>query len=508
MPHFDSKSHDRRRLGLLGRWFVVNGTVAGLLALAWLVLRSGSRPSRLAYPCQRAALTTATLALAAPLIGAVDALRRALLGRYRSAAAVAAAVAGISAALAGWGWWQDLAAADRALIPPPADYRATVFHVSDCPEDPAGDHFPGLDALLAHMGGQGLKLYRSSATSMLSGPDGLIAADDVVVVKINYQWPERGGTNTDLLRGLIRRLVDHPDGFSGEVVVAENAQFASTSGFDRDANNAQDTTLSPADVVAGFVSAGHAVSLFDWTTVRATGVAEYSAGDLDDGYVVGPWQSELNGCRSHPKFRTARGTYVSLREGVFDSATGVADRDRLKIINLPVLKSHAAVYGATACTKNYMGVVTGALATNSHAAIASGLLGAVMADIRPPDLNILDAIWVLADPWAGPSATYAQSTRIDALLASTDPIAADRWAVAAILEPAFAAGDHEPSWSSEDPASAFRTYLDRSMSELNSAGIDATNDLDRIRVVSRSGAAEVLFADGFETADTAAWSPR
>ena len=42
---------------------------------------------------------------------------------------------------------------------------------------------------------------------------GLIAKDDVVIIKVNSQWDERGGTNTDLVKALIQAIVDHPDGF-------------------------------------------------------------------------------------------------------------------------------------------------------------------------------------------------------------------------------------------------------------------------------------------------------
>ena len=146
-----------------------------------------------------------------------------------------------------------------AHLAAPPDYRAQVFQVTDCPQDPVGDRFPGLDHLLTLMGSQGQKLYRSVSSSGLAGPTGIIASDDVVVIKINYQWGERGGTNTDLLRGLIRAIVDHPDTFTGEVVVCENAQFNSVSNFDRTDNNAQDTSLSPHDVVVGLQNQGYTV---------------------------------------------------------------------------------------------------------------------------------------------------------------------------------------------------------------------------------------------------------
>ena len=165
-----------------------------------------------------------------------------------------------------------------AVLAPPGDYRAQIYHMVHCPEDPVGDRFPGLDDLVSHMGQQGLKFYKSPTVSMESGPDGIIAADDVVVIKINYQWDQRGGTNTDVLRGLIRRVVDHPDTFTGEVAVCENAQFASTSNFDRPLNNAEDHSLSPHDVVMHFQALGYPVCHFDWTVVFSVTAFH------DDGY--------------------------------------------------------------------------------------------------------------------------------------------------------------------------------------------------------------------------------
>ena len=42
----------------------------------------------------------------------------------------------------------------------------------------------GMDTLLHVMGMKGLKFYRSSMPSELSGPSGLISADDVVLLKV------------------------------------------------------------------------------------------------------------------------------------------------------------------------------------------------------------------------------------------------------------------------------------------------------------------------------------
>jgi hypothetical protein len=446
------------------------------------------------YPCQQAAFSTASLAFGAPVVGALVKVRR------RAAAALCTPL-GVAVAmitlLTTAGLWSGLTRADlssRAVLEPPGDYRAEVFHVSDCPQDPMGDRFVGIDNLFSLMGQRGLKFYRSNTVGLISGPEGIIASDDVVVVKINYQWGDRGGSNVDVLRGLIHRIVDHPDGFVGEVVVCENAQFVSID-FDRDNNNAQDHGMSPHDVVAYFQGLGHAVSHYNWTLRRTTLVDEYSDGDMTDGYVVYPHDSGISGCVSYPKFRTDYGTYISLRDGVWDSNSATYDRESLKYINLPVLKSHGAVYGVTACVKNYVGTASTALSTNTHNATRYGLLGALLAEIGPADLNILDCIWINGDPERGPSTSYVAATRRDMLVASTDPVAADMYAATKILIPTFLENGHPPPWTNPnpdpaDPDSDFRQYLDNSMSELLAAGYEVTNDLSQIDAFTWNGAGD------------------
>jgi len=481
-----------RGLRRITRWEVL---LSGAAALAWLLLRTGSKPSRITYPCQQAAFSAATLAFGATVVGAMLALRRTITRRPRQMVAALLALIGLAALAATW---------DTATVPGPQvkqseardrEYRASVFHVRNCPQDPVGDRFVGLDNLLALMGREGCKLYQSPRPSLLAGPGGIVAPEDVVIIKINYQWSERGGTNVDLLRGMIHRLLAHPDGFSGEIIVCENAQFAATNDFNRSENNAQDISLSPRDVVDAFRALGAPVSHFDWTGVRGVSVAEYSAGDMSNGYVVYPYDARWQGRLSYPKFQTTDGTYVSLRDGIWNAQSATYDRARLKLINLPVLKSHHAVYGLTGCVKHFMGVVTNSLSTNAHGGVGYGALGALMGEIGLPDLNILDCIWVSGSPYEGPSNTYENAVRRDELVASLDPVAADVWAGRNILIPAFVAGGFSPPWPApsadpDDPAGKFRQYLDASMNYLLTAGHDVTNDPARIDAWSATAQAD------------------
>lgn len=391
-------------------------------------------------------------------------------------------------------WGFDARPKERFKSPRHArgDYRAQVFHMTECPEDPAGDRFLGVDYLIALMGHEGVKFYLSETESLDSGPAGIIGADDVIVLKINYQWDQRGGTNVDLLSGVIRRIIDHPDTFRGEIIICENAQFALTDDFDRAQNNAQDIGHSPHDVVMHYQGLGYNISHFDWTDYRGVSVGEYSAGNMMNGYVVYGYNSQFGGRVSYPKFTGDSGTHVSLKYGIWDPDSATYDRSRLKYVNLPVLKSHHAVYGATVCVKNYMGTVTGSLSTNSHNAIADGILGAVLGEIQLADLNILDSIWVNGHPNGGPWTTYAEASRRNELVASVDPVAADIWAVKNILIPAFIANGHSPPWPTpsadpDNPNSAFREYLDNSMEWMLAAGFNVTNDFAQIDTYSWVG---------------------
>ncbi len=461
-------------------WILAIGLA--LVSLAWLLLRSARNPARLRYPCQRAALShVVALLLALPLAHRIA---------RRTGARRGLVTAGLGAALVGVLLLGDLAGPVEALSrrpgiapPPHADYTATLYLVEGA-GGPSGTHHLGVDELLACMGADGAAFYRSPSPAAESGPDGIVGAADLVLVKINAQWAQRGGTNTDVLKGVIARVLEHPDGFTGEVVVVENTQGVGM--LDWSEANAEDHGQSAADVVRGFAEAGHPVSSTLWDAVRAIPVAEYDQGDDRDGYVIGPLDPETHGSVSYPKFRTARGRRVSLARGIWNPATSTYDDAALTFLNIPVLKCHGAVYGVTGAVKNHMGSMTTALSTGAHSSVRYGMLGKFLAEVRRPDLNILDCIWVLARPPYGPSCTYAQATRLDVLMAAEDPVALDIWATKNLLVPAILANGYAtyPMQDPDNPASIFRTYLDASMNEMLLAGIDVTNDPARMRVVS------------------------
>lgn len=91
--------------------------------------------------------------------------------------------------------------------------RSDVYRVTDCPIPMGlGNRHEGLDALLSLMGDHGLNFYWTEEDTDIGGKDGLIGRSDVVLVKVNAQWKYRGCTNSDMIRGLVQRILEHPDG--------------------------------------------------------------------------------------------------------------------------------------------------------------------------------------------------------------------------------------------------------------------------------------------------------
>lgn len=458
--------------------------VLGLASLFWLTIRTGTKPSRMLYPCQRAAAANSWVMLSPFIIPFLSMLhrkagwfadRKRLLGL-----GLIVLVVGAGVAL----WWSQQGK---------SQFDKLTFSSKSATAEPASDIFVvngttgqdgGVSALISLMGSHGLLFYQSEVSGGAQGPGGLIARDDVVLIKVNCQWDERGGTNTDLLKELIQLIVNHPDGFAGEIVVADNGQSVNNGGsLDWPHSNAEDHSQSVQDVVDMF-SGSYRVSTSFWTPIRAERVDEYSSGDVNDGYVVSETADPETGIRSsYPKFKTAYGTYISFKEGTWDSAKKSYDHERLKVINVPVLKSHS-IYGVTACVKHYMGVVSQPL-TNAHSTVGRGGMGTEMVETRLPTLNMLDAIWVNANPGGGPATSYREADRVNVILASTDPVALDYWAAKRVLMQA-ATLKGAKNVASMDPdhqaSGSFGNWLKLSMQEMLEAGYQVTMNEDHMNV--------------------------
>ena len=118
-------------------------------------------------------------------------------------------------------------------------------------------------------------------------------------------------------------------------------------------------------------------------------------------------------------------------------------------------------------------------------------MGTLMAATRFPALNVLDAIWVNANPrgssGAGPSTPYEDSTSIGVIAASTDPVALDRWAAEHVLMEAAPSGVSKASMDpTSEAAGSFGRWLKLSMEELLKAGRWATTDEEHTNVYVES----------------------
>jgi hypothetical protein len=268
------------------------------------------------------------------------------------------------------------------------------------------------------------------------------------------------------------------------VVIADNGQgqYGSTGSggsLSYARNNAEDKAQSMQVVADSFPD--QKVSTYLWDTITNKKVGEYAVGDMADGYIVsGPPHAQTKIVVTYPKFQTKYGTYISFKLGVWDAVHQSYNSDRLKVLNVPVLKTHGG-YGVTASVKHYMGVVSDRLSRETggraHNSVGSGGMGTQMAQTRFPDLNIMDAIWINANPRGGPLTSYGQASHTGVIVASIDPVALDYWAAKNILMPAAREKGYD-DLESLDPDNtspgSFGDWLRLSLAEMQKAGHRAT----------------------------------
>jgi len=310
-----------------------------------------------------------------------------------------------------------------------------------------------------------------------------------VLLEINCQWAERGGTNTDLIKSVIQAIIEHPEGFTGEIIVADNgqAQYGSAGrggSLDWSNANSADRRQSVMSVVRYFKGRGYRVTGVLWDEFTSVKVSEYRNGDEKNGFVVENVVQSTGLEISYPKFKTEYGTFVSFKEGIWSASTGVYNSEKLKVINMPVLKSHM-IFQVTGAIKSYMGTVSDKLTRGrAHNSVGSGGMGTQMAGTRMPALNIMDMIWVT--PERGPNAPYTSAKQINKIAASIDPIAIDYWATKYVLMPEAAKlpGSRSSSMNPDGQSpGTFGHWLRLSMNELHKAGIKATMSESDIVVI-------------------------
>ena len=450
--------------------------IFGFFNFLWLLLRSGLKPSRLKYPCQQAALNNFlfSLKILAPSL-AISSSWASIQSISKKAGTIFLIGMFISTSISFMGTFLPREVNLELNYASQNSFGSSEIFVVN------GRNVAHIDNLIELMGENGLKFYQTGSAGTTQGPSGLFNASDVILIKNNCQWSQRGGTNTDLIKELIQILVNHPDGFTGEIIIADNGQGRGNMDFSL--HNAEDTSQSTEDV-ADFFADSYNVSTFLWDNINYHSVNEYENGDSINGYVKNYSTDPDTGIYiTYPKFRTTFGTNVSLKFGIWNGTEYIQP---VKIINFPILKTHSG-FGVTACIKHYMGVQSQGVG-NGHDHIGSGGMGSLMADFGIPTLNILDAIWVNANPapyaHCGPNTYNLEATRINIIMASLDPIALDYWAAKHVLkQTAILIGNSEhadtidPDTSDKNGLSeAFGVYLNRSRDEILDAGYNVTSN--------------------------------
>jgi hypothetical protein len=332
-----------------------------------------------------------------------------------------------------------------------ASSKNSLFWIKDIPSQPfvwrMGENYHlGIECLLRLMAVNGKKFYQSDRHSALCSPAGLIGPEDVVLIKVNAQWKYRGCTNSDLVRGLIQRILNHPDGFTGEVVIFENGQGRGS--LHCDTVGAWRNPYPDAEVHANAEDESHSFmylveKVFDDDRVSSClldPIRKTFIGDSDhvtDGY-------RMYENVSYPCFTTTGGNRIELREGIWD---GMGHKNNLKLINVPVLKKHDRDGSEiTAALKNFYGILSMAdgYAKYRHFEGLGETCGKMICSVRAPVLNILDAIWVSHKTLRG--YPMDRSVRVNQILASQDPVALDYWAAKYIMYPIDANVRHLPDF--------------------------------------------------------------
>jgi hypothetical protein len=477
----------------------------GLASLIWLIIRTGTKPTRAGYPCQRMAAANAAAWLGAAVVPGLLARTqniRSFFNRKQVKTALFVAAASLILLIAFRG--VEASSSSKVIIDDPgtsgmsagivlslSENRGTAGKFSDifAVQGTTGAD-DGFSRLIDLMEMKGASFYQYSGNEEEGNHTGLIGRSDVVLIKINSQWDERGGTNTDLVKSIIDGIAAHPDGFIGEIIVADNGQGQYGSkgnggSLAWEKNNALDQARSIERVVEEF-SGKAKVSAILWDKITTTKVGEYSEGDFTDGYVLYSSPSARTGITvSYPKFKTPYNTYVSFKHGIWNPDTENYDNERLKVINVPVLKTHM-IYGVTASIKHYMGVVSDKLTShNAHRSVGRGGMGTQMAETRLPVLNIIDAVWVNAVPGQGPRTPYSKSTEVNIIAAGKDPIALDYWAAGKILIPTAVELGYSNTGSMDPDVTvrgSFGEWLRLSHEELRIAGYQTTIDIDNVDI--------------------------
>nr|MBP7613883.1 hypothetical protein [Paludibacter sp.] len=256
--------------------------IVGFFAFLWVVVRSGTNPKRLTYPCQQALYPVASSWLIAllALVGGSFILKR--YAKFTASGIVVVFIAYFIFVFVDSGLARDMVSsvqnnqqAVQVTLPvwEVANPVSKVFAINNIPKTSGSLNGansgvpneylsdPAIDTLMLMMQNKGVYLHKTTDHT-----DGIVGSDNVVIIKANLQWDNQCSTNTDRIKGLINQIIKHPDGFTGEILVCDNTQNLGSGINERD-NNSDDTNQSIGDVVNTFRAKGYPVYLMNWNTM-------------------------------------------------------------------------------------------------------------------------------------------------------------------------------------------------------------------------------------------------
>jgi len=206
---------------------------------------------------------------------------------------------------------------------------------------------------------------------MMGGISTIIDQDDVVVIKGNGQWPNRGYTHTGCIKAVIDEILAIPH-YSGEIFICDNVQEYGSSGefgFDATISNRTDNWPDHNwnSLAAAYRTAGKPVTSKKWITSTGTisGPAD-GEGWIRDFFDFHGNQAYL----SYPIFASSLvpGRMIDMKNGVWEH--GAYTGRKVKAIFMPTLNNHSDYAGVTSAIKSFFG------ATEIHDAIGGTFSGA------------------------------------------------------------------------------------------------------------------------------------
>lgn len=356
----------------------------------------------------------------------------------------------------------------------------------------------------------------------IGGIEKVVGEEDIVIIKMSAQWWNQGMTNVAAAKRLIERILERPGFKGEVIAFENtHFRMKDGSGLSRAWVRSSERNVdvegwaglgdlikhfkeikAPVSFV-GLVDAGESeLSTDHWRdpshdlgVYGGDGRGPIKPGETRDGYfwdfdktfrLKKSWVDEAKTPLTWPRFTsTHSGIVIDFKDGAFKREAGklVPLKQKVVWINMTTSNEHSAT-GFTGACKSTMGIVdmsAGALGTHpltkGYASIhyfgrgkpaatwrMAGPLAYFAKEVRSPDLILLVAEWVAVEPVGHDNEKndirHAEHTahRMRTIVAGTDPVAVDTWAVRNLMRGLPSAKSKE-YFDLDDPNCKFSKFL-------------------------------------------------